>query len=181
MQCMMRRVITTLAVGATLIVPAALVGTTTAQQTGTFDATNVGAIVAQGRFSAVFGTIEGTGTLLVRDPSGTAVVKLGAKRQRPKVVKVGARKVRVYTIRKAKGAFFVQGKGLRVELRSASSKISISLFGRGSVTRLSGDGEYKLNTDPPVALSAALLPLQIKPPPPAPRQHELAVAAGATA
>jgi len=177
----MRRVLTTLAVGATLLVPAALFATTTVERAGTFDATNVGTIVAQGRFSAVFGTIEGTGALLVRDPSGTAVVKLGAKRQRPKVVKVGARRIRVYTIRKAKGAFFVQGKGLRVELRSATSTISISLFGRGSVTRLSGDGEYKLNTDPPVALSAAPLPLQIKPPPSAPRQHELAVAASAPA
>jgi len=173
------RILASLTVAAALVVPAAAIASTTAERAGTFDAEGVGQIVAQGRFSAVFGSIQGTGLIIVRNPTGDPVVKLGTKRQRPKLVRVGRRVVRVYTIRRAGGSFFVQGRGLRVDLRSPSATISVSLFGRGSVTRLSGAGTYHLNDGETTDWASAPLPLQITPPPPPPpRENALVGAAG---
>jgi hypothetical protein len=166
------------AAAATLAVPAATVATTQAERAGTFDAIGVGTIVAQGRFSAVFGSIQGPGVIMVRDPFGGAVVKLGAKRQRPRLVRTPAgRIVRVYAVRTTGDSFIVQGRGLRVELRSPKTTMSVSMFGRGSVTRLAGDGTYHLNNGTETPWLSAPLPLQIKPPPPVTRQNTVAAAA----
>ena len=175
---MTRRILIMVAASATLAVPAAVVATTRTERAGTFDAIGVGTIVAQGRFSAVFGSIQGPGAILVRDPFGGAIVKLGAKRQRPRLVRTRlGRIVRVYTVRTTGGSFLVQGRGLRIELRSPKGTMSVSMFGRGSVTRLTGDGTYHLNNGPESTWLSAPLPLQIKPPPPVTRQNTVAAPA----
>ncbi len=175
------RILAPLAVAAALVVPAVSVATTTAERTGTFDAQGTGTIVAQGRLSAAFGTIDGTGLIIVRDRLGDAVVKIGKVRQRAKVIRVGGRRVRVFTIRRASGAFLVQGRGLRMEIRSPNADVSVTMFGRAAVTRLAGTGVYQLNAGPETQWSSAPLPLQIKPPPPVPPREKSLEPAGATA
>ena len=79
---MNRRVIIAFAAAASLAVPTAALASTTAVQTGSFDAMGIGTLVAQGKLRA-FGTIEGT--IIVRDRIGGAVVKIAGVRQTPKL------------------------------------------------------------------------------------------------
>lgn len=140
---------------------------------GSFDANGTGTFAARGELTT-FGKIEGAGTILVRDRVGGAVVKVNGVRQRFKVVRVGLRLVRVYTIpvRKAptttsrlvkSTSFYVRGMDVRIELRAPKSVLSLALIGRGQVVTLTGDGTYSLNDEPPAEWIDAPLPIQIKP------------------
>lgn len=128
---------------------------------GSFDANGTGTLVARGNLTA-FGRIDGR--LIVRDRVGGAVVKLNGIPQRPKVMRVGLRVVRVFTIRKAAGPFYVRGRDVRIELRAPTATLSVAIIGRGTVPRLDGDGTYTLNAEPTAEWIDAPLPLQIKPP-----------------
>lgn len=170
-----RRVLIAFAAAASLAVPTAALARTTAVQTGSFDAMGIGTLVAQGKLRA-FGTIEGT--IIVRDRIGGAVVKIAGVRQTPKLIVVGDRKVRVYTLRRINDSFYVKGNDIRIELRSPTATLSMSVLGRGRVMRLEGEGTYHLNGGTEEQWSAALLPLAIEP---APRDRRTPPAAGATA
>jgi hypothetical protein len=151
------------AVAASLAVPTAALAKTTAIRTGSFDAMGTGTLAAEGSLR-VFGTIEGM--ILVRDRVGGAVVKIAGVRQKPKVIFVGDRKVRVYTLRRINDDFYAKGDNIRVELRSPRATLSMSALGRGQVLRMDGDGTYHLNGVAGEQWSSTLLPLAIKPPPP---------------
>jgi hypothetical protein len=159
-----RRVVIAFAAAASLAVPAAALAKTTAIRTGSFDAMGTGTLAAEGSLR-VFGTIEGM--MIVRDRVGGAVVKIGGVRQKPKVIFVGLRRVRVYTLRRINDTFYAKGDNIRVELRSPRATLSMSVLGRGRILRMDGEGTYHLNGS--VAdeqWSSALLPLAIKPTPP---------------
>ncbi len=172
---MNRRVIIAFAAAASLAVPTAALASTTAVQTGSFDAMGIGTLVAQGKLRA-FGTIEGT--IIVRDRIGGAVVKIAGVRQTPKLIVVGDRKVRVYTLRRINDSFYAKGSDIRIELRSPTATLSMSVLGRGRVMRLEGEGTYHLNGGTEEQWSSALLPLAIEP---APRDRRTPPAAGPTA
>lgn len=160
---MNRPAVVALAAAASLAIPAAAVAKTTERQTGSFDAMGTGTLVAQGTLR-VFGTIEGM--IIVRDRAGGAVVKIAGVRQKPKVIVVGDRRVRVYTLRRIKDPFYAKGDNIRVELRSPRATLSMSALGRGRILRMDGQGTYHLNGGTEEQWSSALLPLAITPAPP---------------
>ncbi len=164
---MNRRLFTALVLTLTLALSTVALSKVTAMRVGSFDATGTGTLVAQGNLTA-FGKMEGS--IIVRDRVGGALVKVNAVTQRPKLVRVGFRIVRVYTIRKAKGAFYVRGKDVRVELRAPKAQLSVAIIGRGTVSRLDGEGTYTLNTDPTADWLDAPLPIRIRPQRPAPEE-----------
>jgi hypothetical protein len=157
------RTIISIAVGAALLAPAASLASLTTERVGSLEATGTGTIVARGNLTA-FGRIEGT--VLVRDRHGRAVVRINGVRQRPKTVGTGVNAVRVYTIRRASGAFYAQGKNVRIELRSPANDLSVTMFGRGAVTQMTGEGTFKLNAGEEEQWVNAAVPLQIRPAPP---------------
>ena len=134
---------------------------TDAMRVGSFDATGTGTLVAQGNLTA-FGKIDGS--VLVRDRVGGAIVKINGIPQRPRLVRVGLRSVRVFTVRKATGSFYVRGRAVRIELRAPAATLSVAIIGRGTVPRLDGDGTYTLNAEPTADWIGAPLPLHIRPP-----------------
>jgi hypothetical protein len=155
-----RRLFIALVLTLTLALSTVALAKVTVMRVGSFDATGTGTLVAQGNLTA-FGKMEGT--IIVRDRVGGALVKVNAVTQRPKLVRVGFRIVRVYTIRKAKGAFYARGKDLRIELRAPKAQLSVAIIGRGTVSRLDGEGTYTLNTDPTADWLDAPLPIHIRP------------------
>lgn len=157
---MHRRLLPALVLTLTLGLSAAALSQTAAMRVGSFDASGTGTLVAQGSLTA-FGKIDGS--IVVRDRVGGAVVKLNAIPQRPKLVRVGFRTVRVFTIGKARGPFYVRGANVRIELRAPKSPLSVAIIGRGAVLRLDGDGTYTLNTDATAPWIGAELPIHIKP------------------
>ena len=161
---MNRRVIIAFAAAASLAVPAAALARQTVLRTGSFYAMGTGTVAVQGALR-VYGTIEGT--VIVRDRVGGAVVKIAGVRQKPKLVVVGDRRVRVYTLRRINDTFYAQGDNIRVELRSPRATLSMTAIGRGRVVTLDGEGTYDLNGDLVAEQwSLAMLPLAIKPPHP---------------
>jgi hypothetical protein len=175
-----RRLLPALVLTLTLALSAAALSKTTAMRVGSFDATGTGTLVTQGNLTA-FGKIEGS--FVVRDSVGAAVVKVNGLRQRPKLVRVGLRTVRVFTIRRANGPFYVRGRGVRIELRAPTATLSVAIIGRGTVTRLDGNGTYTLNTEATAEWIGAPLPIRIKPPPkvaPEPSRTTAEVAASGT-
>ncbi len=159
------RSVTAIAVAAALALPSVAAATTTAVRTGSFDAMGTGTLVVQGNLR-VFGTLEGT--IIVRDRVGGAVVKIAGIRQKPKLIFVGNRRIRVYTLRRVNDSYYAKGLNIRVELRSPKATVSMSAFGRGRVMRLAGEGTYHLNGGTEEQWSSPLLPLPITPPPPEP-------------
>ncbi len=143
------------------LIPAAALSSAQAGRTGSLEATGTGTIAARGNLTA-FGKIDGV--ILVRDRSGRAMVKLDGVRQRPKVVGTGLRRVRVYTIRNADGAFYIQGREVQLELRSPVAELSLTMFGQGTVTKLRGEGTYRLNAGEARTWAEAQVPMQLKPP-----------------
>ncbi len=160
---MNRRTVIAIAAATMLAAPAAALATSTAARTGSFDAMGTGTLVAQGKLR-VFGTIKGT--VLVRDRTGKAVVKIAGVRQKPKRVLVGGKAVRVYLIKRVDGAFYAKGEDIKVELRAPKATLSMSAFGRGRITLLDGEGTYHLNGLDEEQWTSALLPLAITPPEP---------------
>jgi hypothetical protein len=158
-----KRIATAFAVAAALTVSATAMASKSAARPGSFDAKGTGTLVAQGKLR-VFGEIDGT--VIVRDRAGDAVVRLGGIRQKPKAVVSGDRTIRVYTLRKVDDAFYAKGDNIRVELRAPDGNVSMSAFGRGTVTRLEGEGTYHLNGGEEQSWSSAIVPVAIKPPPP---------------
>ncbi len=148
-----------------LVTPVAVSASTTAARTGSFDAMGTGTVIAQGKLR-VFGMIDGT--VAVRDLAGGAVVKIAGVRQKPRRVMLRGRAQFVYKIKDVDGAFFANGRGLRVELRAPDGTLSISAFGRGTITRMSGEGTYHLNGGDEQSWSTAAMPLAIAPPSKAP-------------
>lgn len=157
---MHRRLFTALVLTLTLALSTVALARVTAMRVGSFDATGTGILVAQGDLTA-FGKIDGS--IVVRDRVGGALVKVNAVTQRPKLVRAGLRIVRVYTIRKANGAFYVRGRNVRVELRAPKAQLSVAIIGRGIVSRLDGEGTYTLNTAPSADWLGAPLPILIRP------------------
>ncbi len=158
-----RRAVIAFAAAASLAVPTAALAKETVLRTGSFDAMGTGTLVAQGALR-VFGSLEGR--IIVRDRVGGAVIKIAGVRQKPKLVFVGARRVRVYTLRRIHDSFYAKGDNIRVELRSPRATLSMSAFGRGRVLRMDGAGTYHLNGGTEEQWSSALLPLAITPAPP---------------
>ena len=159
---MNRRIIVTV-VAAALALPAAGSAATTAVRTGSFDAMGTGTLAVQGNLR-VFGTL--TGTMLVRDRVGGAVVRIAGVRKRPKLTINAGKTIRVYTLRRVDASFYAKGTDIRVELRSPKATVSMSAFGRGRVLRLFGEGTYHLNGGVEEQWSSAVVPFAIKPPPP---------------
>jgi hypothetical protein len=159
------RTLIALGAAAALMLPASALAATTAERTGSFSARGTGTLVASGRLEA-FGRLDGA-SLRVSTSIPGVVVKRGKVTLRPRIIRTGGKVVRVFTVPRLRGAFYVRGRGLRVELRSPVTPLSVQILGRGAVTRLQGQGTFTLNTDPPQDWSAATPPLQIKPPPPA--------------
>lgn len=170
---MHRRLFTALALTLTLAVSTVALSTSTAMRVGSFDANGTGTFAARGELTA-FGKIDGSGTIVVRDRAGGAVVKLNGLPQRFKLVRVGLRVVRVYTIPLRRGpvttsksvkpsSFYVRGRDVRIELRAPKAVLSVALIGRGQVLLLDGEGTYSLNNEPPAGWIDAPLPIQIKP------------------
>lgn len=157
------RTVVVLALAAALIGPASALSTLTTERVGSLEATGTGTVAARGGLTA-FGQIEGS--VLVRDRQGRAVVKVNGVRQRPRVVGVGSRTVRVYNIRRANGAFYIQGRDVRIELRSPDTQLSVTMFGRGTVTQLTGEGTFRLNAGEEQQWSGAVVPFSLRPPPP---------------
>ena len=157
---MHRRLLPALVLTLTLGLSVGALASTSAMCVGSLDASGTGTLAAQGSLTA-FGKLDGS--IIVRDRVGGAVVKINAVPQRPKLVRVGFRTVRVFTIRKAKGPFYVRGANVRIELRAPKSPLSVAIIGRGMVLRLDGDGTYTLNTDPVAQWSDAQLPIFIRP------------------
>jgi hypothetical protein len=155
------RTLIAIAVSTALVAPAASLAYQSTERVGSLEATGTGTIVARGDLTA-FGQIDGT--VLVRDRQGRAVVKINGVRQRPKVLGRGVAAVRVYAIRGASGAFYAQGKNIRVELRSPASDLSVTMFGRGTVSQMSGQGTYRLNAGEEDQWVNAPVPFQIRPP-----------------
>ncbi len=121
-----------------------------------------GTLVAEGKLR-VFGTMEGT--IVIRDRIGRAVVKIAGVRQRPKRSVVRGQTQFVYKLRDVDGAFFARGESIRIELRTSDEQtLSVSAFGRGEVTRLSGEGTYHLNGDEEQEWTSAVPPIEIAPP-----------------
>ena len=158
-----RRAVIAFAAAATLAAPTAALARGTVLRTGSFDAMGTGTLVAQGTLR-VFGSLEGT--MIVRDRVGGAVIKIAGVRQKPKLIFVGVRRVRVYTLRRINDSFYAKGDNIRVELRSPRATLSMSAFGRGRVLRMDGAGTYHLNNGAEEQWSSALLPLAITPSPP---------------
>lgn len=164
---MSRRVITALAVAASLLVPTGAIATKSAARTGSFDAMGTGTLVLQGNLRA-FGTIDGK--VIVRDSAGGAIVRIGGVRQKPtRIIGSGDDAIRVYNLKRVDASFFVRGQGVRIELRSPETTLSMSAIGRGRVTVLSGQGTYHLNGGDELQWTSAIVPIKIAPPPPEPR------------
>ena len=71
----------------------------------------------------------------------------------------------VYKLQDIDGAFFAKGQSIKIELRAPDEQtLSMSAFGRGQVTRLSGEGTYHLNGDDEHEWTSAVLPIEIAPP-----------------
>jgi hypothetical protein len=173
-----RRLLTALVLTLTLTASTVALSKGTAMRAGSFDASGTGTFAARGDLTA-FGKIEGSGTIVVRDRAGGAVVKLNGVSQRFKLVRVGFRVVRVYTIPVRRGmvatsrsikapTFYVRGRDVRIELRVPKAVLSVALIGRGQVVVLEGEGTYSLNDEPPADWIDAPLPIQIKPKQPVP-------------
>lgn len=160
---MNRRIVIAVAAIAMLAIPATSLATRTAVRTGSFDTMGTGTLVAQGSLRA-FGTIEGT--VIVRDRVGGAIVKIGGVRQKPRLVELGDRTIRVYILKKVSDSFYAKGDNIRIELRAPDSSMSMSALGRGRIMRLDGEGTYHLNGGDEQPWSSALLPLAIAPLPP---------------
>ena len=152
---------------AALAVPLTASARINAERTGSFSASGTGTVVMNGNFTDAFGS-KLRGTLIVRDPAGDAKVLIGGVPQKPKRVKVGDRIVRVFTIQRPNRAFAFHVKGTRVliTIKSPTNTLSVQVFGRGTVTRLDGEGTYVLNDDAETPWGEAPLPLKIKPPRP---------------
>jgi hypothetical protein len=135
--------------------------TTTGKRVGSFSATGTGTIVVQGNLTAAFGKI--TGRVIVRDRVGGAIVRLAGVRQTPRLVRNGRRVIRVYTLPRADGNFYVKGRNVRITL-STKAELSATIIGRGTVTRLDGTGSYSLNNEPSKPWSDAIVPIAIAPP-----------------
>lgn len=163
---MIRRIVPALALSAALALSGTAVATTTADRTGSFEATGTGTIAMQGNLKVFSTRIDAAVTVRSSAP---VMFKLNGKRVRPTILRIGAQTVRVFTLRRARGALFVEGKGLRITLRSPKTPLSVTTLGRGSVTQLRGAGLYRLNGEAEAQWSdvTPLLPLRIKPPPPA--------------
>lgn len=155
------------AVTASLAVPAVASATISAERTGSFAASGTGTVVVNGSFTDAFGS-KLRGTLIVRDPKGDAKVLIGGVAQKAKRITIGTKVVRMFTIRRPNRAFsfYVKGSNVRITIKSPDNPLSLQVFGRGTVTRLDGDGTFTLNDDAPVAWADAALPLRIKPPKP---------------
>jgi hypothetical protein len=175
-----RRLFTALVLTLTLAVSTVALSKGTAMRVGSFDANGTGTFAARGDLTA-FGKIDGSGIILVRDRAGGAVVKLNGVPQRFRLMRVGLRVVRVYTIPVRKRlvaaskplkepTFYVRGKDVRIELRVPKAVLSVAIIGRGQVLVLDGEGMYSLNDDPPAEWIGAPLPIQIKPKRPAPEE-----------
>lgn len=156
----LRSVIAVAAVTA-LVAAGGASATTAGKRVGSFSATGTGTIVAQGNLTAAFGKI--TGRVIVRDRVGGAIVRLGGVKQTPKLIRNGRRIVRVYTLPKADGNFYVKGRNVRITLIT-KSELSATIIGRGSVTRLDGTGSYALNNEAQKPWSDAIVPIAIAPP-----------------
>lgn len=135
----------------------------TGKRVGSFTAMGTGTVTAQGNMTAAFGKIKGS--IIVRDRIGGAVVKVRGVAQTPRVVTSDGRTIRVFTIPKARGTFFIKGTNLRITLASGTNPISVTMIGRGKVTRLSGEGTYSVNDDEPRSWADAVPPIAIAPPP----------------
>ena len=160
-----RRVVIAFAAAASLAVPTAALARETVVQTGSFDAMGTGTVVAQGTLRVFGSRLEGT--MIVRDRIGGAVVKIAGVRQKPKLIFVGVRMVRVYTLRRINDSFYAKGDNILVELRSPRAMLSMVAIGRGRVLRMDGAGPYHLNGGAAAEQwSSALLPLAIMPAPP---------------
>jgi len=129
------------------------------ERVGTFDARGSGTLIAQGKLTA-YGRY--TGTIIVRDPIGTAVVRLNGVRQRPRTV---SKRIRIYSVTaRASRAFYVQGNNVNVQIRTPRSRsLSISMFGRARVTRLAGIGRFAVNSGDEATWASARTPLQVAP------------------
>lgn len=125
-----------------------------------------GAVTVQGKLR-VFGTIDGT--VVIRDRAGDAVVKIGGIRQKPKRAMVRGQRQIVYRFKNVDGAFFVKGRNIKIELRATDETLSMSAFGRGEITRLTGEGTYHLNGGDELEWTSAILPIAINPPQPLPK------------
>ena len=125
-----------------------------------------GTVIAQGKLR-VFGTIDGT--VVIRDRSGDAVVKIGGIRQQPKRAMLRGQRQIVYRFKNVDGAFFVRGRNIKIELRATGETLSMTAFGRGEVTRLTGEGTYHLNGGGELDWTSALVPIVIDPPQSAPK------------
>jgi hypothetical protein len=156
-----RRLLPAFVLTVTLALSTGALSTTTRMSVGSFDATGTGTLVAQGSLTA-FGKIDGS--FVVRDTVGGAMVRLNGIAQRPRVIRLGLRPVRVFTIRKAKGSFYIRGLAVRIELKAPVGTLSTGIIGRGRILRLDGDGTYTLNTEPTAEWAGAPLPLRIRPP-----------------
>lgn len=157
-----RRIVIAITAATLLTAPTAALAASTAARTGSFDAMGTGTLVAEGKLR-VFGTIEGT--IVIRDRIGGAVVKIAGVRQRPKRTVVRGQTQFVYKLQDIDGAFFAKGQSIRIELRAPDEQtLSMSAFGRGQVTRLSGEGTYHLNGDDEHEWTSAVPPIEIAPP-----------------
>ncbi len=156
---MIRRLLILIALVA---VPATASGAVThaGERVGTFDARGVGTITAQGKITA-FGRINGT--IMVRDPSGKAIVRLNGTRQRPRPARRGA--PRIYLIpTKGTRTFYAQGNNVRVQLTAPrTGSISLSMFGHARVLRLAGVGVYSVNSGADAPWTTATTPLRVMP------------------
>ncbi len=135
----------------------------TGKRVGSFTAMGTGTVAAQGNMTAAFGKIKGS--IVVRDRVGEAVVKVRGVAQTPRLVTSDGRTIRVFTIPRAKGTFFIKGANVRITLASGANAISVTMIGRGKVTRLSGDGTYSVNDENSLNWADAVPPIPIAPPP----------------
>lgn len=141
------------------------------ERVGTFDAQGSGTLTMQGKMTA-FG--KATGSITIRDVTGSAVVKLNGVRQKPRIVRAGTAKVRVYTSSsRGARAFYVAGTNVRLAITAPlPGSLSISMFGKARIVRMSGIGTYSVNSGAEASWSEArgaitVAPLRPEPVPPA--------------
>lgn len=126
---------------------------------GTFAATGRGVVMLRGNLT-VYGNM--VGTFVVRDPFGTAVVKVNGVARRGRLLPNGDR---LYSFPRATRSFFARGRAIRVTLAAGGKggRVNVSAYGRGRVTRLSGSGTWVLNNGAATRWVRAILPIIIQP------------------
>jgi hypothetical protein len=126
---------------------------------GTFAATGRGVVMLRGNLT-VYGNM--VGTFVVRDPFGTAVVKVNGVARRGRLLPNGDR---LYSFPRATRSFFARGRAIRVTLAAGGKggRVNVSAYGRGRVTRLAGTGTWVLNNGAPTRWVRAVLPILIQP------------------